>query len=408
MRRDQRLTIITEAIERLIPGAIPACLSVEVKETLSTTGCVSNTWTGSPAGLAEHLFIAVYGSPAAQGTRSPLAQAEDAKRARDLDVEVGALMAADHELTSAPWYPVRAGDMVHVHYEQAGQMPAFGETYVIGDAGEPDVAAGGLLGMELLTHTLPDTLSADEVVGMTGCFVVDAADDPLYELWFEAGPHRLTIVRDGQVVHDGAARRVGGPAAAGLMLQTFARTVSEAEGYLERGEPALALARLRSPVPLPPCGVPGPMAEHQPCARPCGHGGAHSDDPDFREGPHECPALPEQLHAVVTVGSDVGDVHFAGLYEDREAAVDHCTGFRCFREDHIERHVKPAPGVHGETVLMLPGEYQHTSTGVQLAVVVPLQVLPDPRAEDEFAAEGMATCLGPGDYPGDYYEAGDE
>lgn len=130
--------------------------------------------------------------------RSPLARAEDAKRARDLVGEVGILMSAGADLESAPWYPVRPGDLVHVHYETAGTAATFGETYVI--------AAGkhGCLSMQLLAHTLPkDTEFLD---GMVGCFAVEDDPDPLMELWFEAGPHRLTIVRDGRPVHVGGAQ----------------------------------------------------------------------------------------------------------------------------------------------------------------------------------------------------------
>lgn len=382
MRRDQRLTIITEAIERLIPGAVPDCLSVEVKETLSTTGCVSNTWAGSPTGLAERLFIAVYGSPAAQGPRSPLAQAEDAKRARDLVGEVGALMDGYARLTTAPWYPARPGDLVHVHHEAGTLTAPFGETYLI-SAGQH-----GFLSMQLLAHTLPE---AEDTAGRVGCYAVDDDPDPLTDLWMEAGPHRLTVVRDGQVVHDGAARRVGGPAPSVGMLRTCARTVHEAERYLERGEPELALARLRLGQPLPPCGAPGVLPEHQPCARPRGHGPGHSPDADYREGPHECPALPEQLHAVVTVGAQVDDVHIAGLYENQEAAVDHLSGFICYAEEDSQRYVKRY--AHGGMVLELPEKREQH--GVQLAVVMPLDVLPDPRAVDEWAAEGMAVSMEP-------------
>ncbi|MFI7137223.1 hypothetical protein ACIBQ5_05470 [Streptomyces massasporeus] len=130
--------------------------------------------------------------------QSPLAQAEDAKRARDLPGEIGILMGAGAALTSAPWYPARPGDLVHVHYEAAGETAAFGETYL--------VAAGnhGFLNMQLLCHTLPpDTEFLD---GMVGCFAVDDDPDPLSDLWFEAGPHRLTIVRDGRPVHIGGAQ----------------------------------------------------------------------------------------------------------------------------------------------------------------------------------------------------------
>jgi hypothetical protein len=200
MRRSVELQIITETLEGLIPGAAPVSLSVEVKETLSVTGCVSNTWTGTPAGLAERIHTALYGRPAIGEPSSPLAQADDAKRARDIFGEIGALQAGHDQLTSAPWYPARPGDLLHIHYEQAGDFPAFGETYLVYDAGH------GLMGMSLLAHTLPDTVDDVDVAGMTGCFASEDSDEPLYEAWFEAGPHRLTIVRDGRPVHVGGAR----------------------------------------------------------------------------------------------------------------------------------------------------------------------------------------------------------
>ncbi|MFJ9243776.1 hypothetical protein [Streptomyces sp. NPDC101776] len=129
---------------------------------------------------------------------SPLARAEDAKRARDLVGEVGILMSAGADLESAPWQPVRPGDLVHVHYETAGTAATFGETYII--------AAGkhGFLSMQLLAHTLPE--DTEFLDGLVGNFAVEDDPDPLMELWFEAGPHRLTIVRDGRPVHVGGAQ----------------------------------------------------------------------------------------------------------------------------------------------------------------------------------------------------------
>lgn len=191
-----RTMLIACALRDLIPGADPACLSVEVKETLSVTGCVSNTWSGTPDGLAERIAAAVWGDAGQEA--SPLAQAEDAKRARDLVGEVGILMSAGADLESAPWHPVRPGDLVHVHYETAGTAGTFGETYM--------VAAGqhGFLSMQLLAHTLPE--GTEFLDGMVGNFAVEDDPDPLMELWFEAGPHRLTIVRDGRPVHIGGAR----------------------------------------------------------------------------------------------------------------------------------------------------------------------------------------------------------
>ncbi|WP_190232705.1 hypothetical protein, partial [Streptomyces umbrinus] len=214
-------------------------------------------------------------------------------------------------------------------------------------------------------------------------------EEPLYEAWFEAGPQRLTIVRDGRVVHDGAAPR---PRPAGVMLKALGETNAEAERYLELGDPAAALARLRSVTSLPPCGAPGVMPEQADCARWKNHGGAHSPDADYVDPPHECPALPEQLHAVVTIGAKVQGIHFAGLYEEREAAVDQATGFASFSEELIERYVKPAPGLPDEMVLELPGENAHAAFGVQLVAVVPLKVLPDPREYEAWAEEGRATC----------------
>lgn len=213
MRRKVELRVITEAIQALIPGAVPASLTVRVTETLPGTvghdgDAHKHTWSGTPEGLAERILTAWYGRPGATAQTAFLVQGGAAQRARDLGADVGVLMGVFDQLMSAPWYPVRPGDLVHVHYdrERAGQMPtpAFGETYVISDAGKPGDAVGGLLDMQLLAHTLPDTVDGAE--GMTGRFAVEAADDPVYQLWFDVGPHLLTIVRDGQVVHGGGAK----------------------------------------------------------------------------------------------------------------------------------------------------------------------------------------------------------
>lgn len=196
MRRSVELQIITETIERLVPGAAPANMTVYVIEQLADGG--QHEWSGRPDGLALKIVTALYGRPDTEPQLSPLAQAEDAKRRRDIDGEIGALMQGGIDLASAPWHPARLGDLVHIAYEQAGDFPAFGETYIVGDAGD------GLLSLQLLAHTCP--LMDDELQGSVGCFAVEASDEPLYEAWFEAGPHRLTIVRDGRPVHIGGAR----------------------------------------------------------------------------------------------------------------------------------------------------------------------------------------------------------
>lgn len=138
---------------------------------------------------SQHYRIgkALYGIPAAPA--SPVAQAEEAKRRRDLVGELGALTQGYGELTSARWYPARAGDVLHIAYEAIGDVESFGETYVV-------VSDEHGLVLKLLTHTGEE--------GAVGWYAPGVVDDPLLEPWMESGPHTLTVVRDGVVVHGGA------------------------------------------------------------------------------------------------------------------------------------------------------------------------------------------------------------
>ncbi|PZG55654.1 hypothetical protein C1I98_02900 [Spongiactinospora gelatinilytica] len=124
-------------------------------------------------------------------TPSPLARAEDPKRRRDALCEYHAITDGHAELTSAPWYPAIAGDVLHIHYEASGQMSAFGETYVIEHSDKED----GLV-LRLLAHTSQDP---DAV----GFYAPGMVGDPLMEPWMESGPASLTLVRDGRVIHPG-------------------------------------------------------------------------------------------------------------------------------------------------------------------------------------------------------------
>ncbi|WP_329311667.1 hypothetical protein [Streptomyces sp. NBC_01262] len=194
-RKDVRLRIITEAITALIPRAVPSNISVEVVETLpgQLTGPDTpgrNTWSGRPDAVAERIFTALFGRPDKPLPTSPASQADDAKRRRDLVGEVDAVQNGCNSLERAPWYPARAGDLVHVAYETAGQMPAYGETYAV----VPDPDSGNELQLKLLHHTCDDETSP-------GWFAPGVVGDPLTEPWMEAGPHRLTVIRDGAVVH---------------------------------------------------------------------------------------------------------------------------------------------------------------------------------------------------------------
>lgn len=198
MRRSAELQIITEALQTG-PGTNRRAHRIWGRSSaaLMDDGASGNVWAADVHDLALHICTRLYGRPDTTEQTSPLAQAEDAKRRRDLAGEVGALMSGHNRLTSADWYPARPGDLVHVHYEAGGISDAFGETYLI--------AAGqhGFLSMTLLAHTLPET---EDTAGLVGCFAVEDDPEPLSELWMEAGPHLLTIVRDGRPVHIGGTR----------------------------------------------------------------------------------------------------------------------------------------------------------------------------------------------------------
>lgn len=384
MRRDDpRQNIIRETLERLIPGATPAFLTVEVRETSPTGGRV-NTWNGRPDAVAERIATALFGHPTdGPAAVSPLEQADAAKRRRDLPGELGALIDGERALTSAPWYPPRPGDIVHLHYEATDRQAASGETYEVKDAGD------GLVDVTCIAHHHADGSGC----GMAGAYAQTASDRPVDEMWFEAGPHRLTIVRDGVVVHNGpasAARKPGG------MLVQQALTIGHALQYLERGDTRSALARLRTGMPLPTCKIPPFMPDHKPCARPDRHDGPCSDDPAYTEPPHACPALPERLFTVAAIDAERACVQLDGIYEDFGGAamvaeqVAHSTGAQTPQTATCE---------DGHTRLCIPAD------GVPAVAVVPLPLRPDPRTEDEWAAEGTATALGPEDYADDYDDA---
>ncbi|MER6834280.1 hypothetical protein ABT320_09810 [Streptomyces cellulosae] len=197
MRRTEALKIITRVLKQPV-DTVPAADLITGYPVAAFDPAATDRpkpWAMQVDVLA--LKIAAQLPLADDSEQSPLAQAEDAKRRRDLAGELAALQQGHADLTTAPWYPSRPGDLVHVHYEAGGLSDAFGETYRIA------AGADGFLSMQLLCHTLPDTEDLD---GLVGCFAVEDDPDPLTDLWFEAGPHRLTIIRDGRPVHIGGAR----------------------------------------------------------------------------------------------------------------------------------------------------------------------------------------------------------
>lgn len=194
MRRSVELQIITDALAKLGPHTPAARIWGRAPGATGEQGAEGNVYAGDVHDIALHIVTRLYGRPDAEPEASPLAQAEDAKRRRDLVGEVDALMGGGRSLEAAPWHPLRRGDVVHVHYEATSTMRAGGETYAV----EPRDGFPYDLQLCLIGHTL----DSDD---MAGAFAPGPLSDPLYEAWFEAGPQRLTIVRDGRPVHIGAA-----------------------------------------------------------------------------------------------------------------------------------------------------------------------------------------------------------
>lgn len=141
---------------------------------------------------------------------SPLAQAEDAKRRRDLAGEIGALTAADAALAAQPWAPVRPGDVVLTHLPTREDLAAYGETYLAVD-GDTDIGGHALLRLVSETQLAlddEDDASADsdeedreEATAHAGEWSRLEELTPFYDLWFEAGPGGVVVIRAGTVVH---------------------------------------------------------------------------------------------------------------------------------------------------------------------------------------------------------------
>lgn len=150
--------------------------------------------TSDPAdpNLALNIYTALFGR--ATEPKAPVEEIDDAHRRRDFSGVIEAALSGQQSLETQPWYPARHGDIVHVAYEAlTADLPAHGETYIV-----EQPKGGDRYNLRLLAHTQPESM------GLAGAFAVEDDPDPLMEMWFEAGPHRLTIVRDGCVVHGGA------------------------------------------------------------------------------------------------------------------------------------------------------------------------------------------------------------
>jgi hypothetical protein len=188
--------------------------AVEAVHRAFTVVSVSGRRDNRKGDPGERLHIVATGPAAGGPESSPLAQAEDAKRRRDLGAEIGALQAGERELKTQPWYPLQPGDVVLCTLPPlvAGEEP-YGETYLAAADDDPrltDIDGGPMLRMVSgtdLALALADAASAgDEDQGDDGDG--EPADQAwtqppcsFYDLWFEAGPAALTVIRAGRIVH---------------------------------------------------------------------------------------------------------------------------------------------------------------------------------------------------------------
>ncbi|WP_326771095.1 hypothetical protein OG978_45875 (plasmid) [Streptomyces sp. NBC_01591] len=124
--------------------------------------------------------------------QSPLVQAEEAKRHRDIGAEVSALVGGHRALTEAPWYPSRPGDRLLLTLEATGHTLRTTELY--------EVTEGCEDGMELrLVDIAPEGAAGGWYAGPPELYGADPVETP----WMEAGPDRLTITRNNVIVHQG-------------------------------------------------------------------------------------------------------------------------------------------------------------------------------------------------------------
>lgn len=128
-------------------------------------------------------------TPASGGEQlSPRQAAEDAKARRDLGAELGVLTAADDDLRAQPWFPIQPGDVVCWSIDMLDGS-RYGETLVAVDDPDWSTEAGASL----------------RKVSATAESAKPTSDGPdyedFYDIWFEAGPAKIAIIRHGHLVH---------------------------------------------------------------------------------------------------------------------------------------------------------------------------------------------------------------
>lgn len=126
----------------------------------------------------------------ADGKLSPRQAAEQAKGRRDLGAELDMLTAVDSDLRAQPWFPIQPGDVVCWSIDMLDGS-RYGETLVAVDDPSWSTEAGAPL--RKVSATADSAKPAAEGSGP------DYED--FYDIWFEAGPAKIAIIRRGHLVH---------------------------------------------------------------------------------------------------------------------------------------------------------------------------------------------------------------
>jgi len=123
---------------------------------------------------------------------SPRRAAEDAKARRDLGAELDILTTADSDLRAQPWFPIQPGDVVCWSIDMLDGS-RYGETLVAVD--DPSWSTGAGAPLRKVSATADSAKPATE--GQSS----EPDYEDFYDIWFEAGPAKVSVIRHGHLVN---------------------------------------------------------------------------------------------------------------------------------------------------------------------------------------------------------------
>lgn len=132
------------------------------------------------------------------------AAAGQAHDRRDIDGEFAPLIAAVRELRAQPWFPIQPGDVVCWSIDRPGGR--HGETLIA--VKDPGWAAEAGTPLQKMSETPYETVGSVEIELDDDAQSDDQSGqgraphyEDFYDIWFEAGPANIAVIRHGQLVH---------------------------------------------------------------------------------------------------------------------------------------------------------------------------------------------------------------